>query len=391
MTPRGFCSKVAITLGAFLLLVCTVWPLAAQARTESDGIFNLRSYGWEIPQRRETNRPSIAIDRNGRVVVGFTVGERKGLVTRSHPSLSFRVLRFQPDGKTDLSLSLPTNVSGRTGIYLSQDDRIIVRANDSLQLLTTDERTPEGVAWKILAPCSRRCHVEQSASRQTLFLFSEDADPPLTIIRFSEQPVAKQCGKARKTIDSNDSIQNYPQSITDEFAYFFGEMEYRWPFCDYEHRFKMNLQLQGRVSAMSDNRFVVNTSSLRPAISDVDLKVVSLDGSVKFKVSLPKHESADSLWVPIRSSEQADTIAVDIFTMRGGNRALDLSGHLTARRIAVYDVIAGRELASIAVKPKHDYSFEFDLSPDGRRLAILEDDTARVVNLVSRSPLPEQR
>jgi hypothetical protein len=54
---------------------------------------------------------------------------------------------------------------------------------------------------------------------------------------------------------------------------------------------------------------------------------------------------------------------------------------VTARRVAIYDIEAGKELASIPVNPKHRYRCEFDLSPDGHRLAILEDDTVKVADL----------
>jgi hypothetical protein len=94
-----------------------------------------------------------------------------------------------------------------------------------------------------------------------------------------------------------------------------------------------------------------------------------------------KHELADSLWAPIQSSEKGDRIAVDILTTRGGNRTLDISSHVTARRIAVYDIEAGKEVTSVSVNSTHPYRFEFDLSPNGRRLAILEDDVVKVVDL----------
>ncbi len=72
---------------------------------------------------------------------------------------------------------------------------------------------------------------------------------------------------------------------------------------------------------------------------------------------------------------------MDVPTLRGGNRTLDISGHVTARRVAVYDIKARKELASVPVNPTHRYRFEFDLSPDGHRLAILEDDAVKVVDL----------
>jgi hypothetical protein len=297
-------------------------------------------------------------------------------------------VRFSPDGKADLSVSLPTNKAGRTGIYLSDTDQIVARANDSLQLLQTDEKTSQEGVWKILAPCALRCHVKQSVSRHTLVLYTENANPPLTIVRLSPQAVLKRCGKGQQLLKSNeDKFQNYPESITDEFAYFAGvtpqlqEFTYRWPLCDYDHRVDMPFTIRGRWTVLNDKLSVVNTYAGGKGNTNEGLKVISSDGLVKFEPTLAKHESAGSLWVPIRSSERADRIAVDIFTVRGGSLALDISGHLTDRRVAVYDIEAREESASIPIDTKNHYRFEFDLSPDGHRLAILEDDVVKVVDL----------
>ena len=379
--------KTCSLLALLVILVWTGQSASAQSRTESALVLNLRNYGWEAPDRMDHSGPLIAVDHKGRVLVGFTVRGRTGLVTRTKPSLDFRIMRFVPDGKPDLSLSLPTNVKGTTGIYLSDTDQIIARANEALQLLQTDERSPQGGTWKVLAPCALHCYVEQSVTRRTLHLYAYDADPPSTLIRFSPRPLQKQCGKTEKLIaDKDDKIQNYPQSITDEFAYFSLDGDtYRWPLCDYEHRVEMPLHIHGRWIAVSDRFFVSNTSTVRTGKEG--LEVISSDGRVKFRPELAEHEWAFS-YPAIRSSDRGDRIAVDVVTMRGGISALDIGKHPTARRIAVYDVEAGKELASIGAHVKYTHGFEFDLSPDGHRLAILEDETVRLFNL-DDAPMPK--
>lgn len=367
-----------------ILLVTIAWTArlgSAQSTTDNTAVLRLRTYGWQPPESREIDSPSIAVDHKDRVVVGFTVRERNGLVSRNQPSLSFHIVRFSSDGKADLSLSLPTNAAGRTAIYLSDSDQIIARANDNLQLLQPYEGNPLATVWKVLAPCTARCRVTQSHSRHTLHLYTENADPPVTLVRLSQQPVSQGCGKARQFIRSaEDSIQNYPQSITDEFAYFSRDGDpYRWALCDYERRVELPLRIQGRWMVLNEELFVLDTYSSRTAHTGVE--VISSDGQVRFRPNLAKHESADSLWEPIRASARGDRMALHIRTLRGGNRTLDIRSHLTARRIAVYDVAAGKEVASIPASLKYHYHFAFDLSPDGRRLAILEDDVVRVVDL----------
>jgi hypothetical protein len=294
-------------------------------------------------------------------------------------------MRFSPDGRVDLSLSLPTHVKGRNGIYLSATDQIIARANDNLQFLQADDGNRQTLEWNTLC---EQCGVSQSPSRRTLVLHVNKADPSLMILRFSPQPALRPCGKSGRFIESHheDKIQNYTGYITDEFAYFdnwkpeSGHYTYRWPLCDYEHRVEMPLHVVAIRAVLNDDTFVVYPYSKRR--NDEEMEVISSDGHVKFHPTMQAHESAaHSIWTPIKISEHGNLIAVDLLTIRGRNQALDLSGHVTARRIAVYDIEAGTQIASIPVSPRPRYHFEFDLSPDGHRLAILEDDKVRVVDI----------
>lgn len=366
------------------ILLWTGQSVLAQAKTGSAVVVNLRTYGWEPPGPHELTIPSIAVDNEGRVLVGFTVRARTGLVTRGQPSLDFRVMRFSPDGKVDLSLSLPTHVKGTNGVYLSDTDQIIARANDSLQFLKTDDGNLQKGVWETL--CAQPCGASQSPTRRTLVLHTKDAGPSLTVIRFLPQPVLQQCGKAPQFGKSSaDRIQNYTQFITDKFAYFHGwEPEsgyftYRWPLCDYEHRVEMPLRVGGRWAVLNDDTFVVYSYS--KSTKDEELEVISSDGRVKFRPTMEEHESAGTISTPIRSNEHGNIIAVDLLTIRGRNRAMDSSGHVTARRIAVYDIEAGKQLASIPVNSNPRYRFQFDLSPDGRWVALLEDDKVTVVDV----------
>lgn len=328
------------------------------------------------------------MDHEGRVLLGFAVREHDGLVTRDQPSIGYHVIRFGLDGRADLSLSLPTHVGAMNGIYLSDTDQIIVRANDSIQFLQGDDGNLQKGMWKTL--CTQ-CNVSQSPTRRTLILHSKNAEPPLSIVRFPSLSASQRCGKAPQSIKSpEDRIENYTASITDELAYFHnwepgsGFFAYRWPLCDYEHRIEMPLKIGGSWRVLSDDAFVVFPYS---KTGSQGLEVLSSRGELKFQATLLKHESPKTGWPPPQGSEQANRLAVNVLTIRGENRVLDLGGHVTFSRIAVYDIELKKELASIPVNPKHRYNFEFSLSPDGHRLAILEDDTVKVFRLdeVSRA------
>ena len=371
-----------LTVPAMLAGIAFGWSIQAAPTedrfpTSTAFTLDLHSYGWEVPEgQHEVNTPSIVVDHVGRVVLGFTVRARKGLVTRGQPSLDFRIMRFSPGGQLDLTLLLPTHVNGINAIYLSDTDQIIARANDSLQLLQADYGNPQKEAWKTL--CAQSCRVLQSPTRRTLILQAKNVDPPLTIVRFSPQLTLRRCGNSPE-----DRFQTYAQYVTDEFAYYHGwEAEsdyftYRWPLCEYEHRVAKPLGAGGRWTVLNDDSFVMFPHSKRR--KDEELVVVSSDGQVRLRPAMQEHELVGR--TSIKSSELGNVIAVDLLTVRGRSGALDLSGHVTDRRIAVYNIDAGKELASIPVNPRPHYHFEFGLSPDGHRVAILEDDKVRVVDV----------
>jgi hypothetical protein len=80
------------------------------------------------------------------------------------------------------------------------------------------------------------------------------------------------------------------------------------------------------------------------------------------------------------SDERGDRFASTVNTWRGGSSFFDISGKLVARRIVVYDE-SGRELASIPVSTAYHRDFNFSLSPDGHRLAILDEGVVTIVDM----------
>ncbi len=401
-------NKYCAWAAAVTMLMCSL-PLQGQSIGKVS-VFNLRDYGWETPELIRPHeldtagRRSIVIDHKGRVLVGFVVQARSGLVAREQPALAYRIVSFMADGNTEILPTLPTNGWRTNSIYLSARDNIIVRANDSLQILElgTDAALRRGGSWKAIERCAAGCRIWQSPSRQTLLLRRRQANPPLTFTNTSaEPPSVKRCGTDEPIVGSVEDriFQNDPQAITDDFAYhsiqlksdvedYFshntsvaGTHVYRWPLCDFEHRVLLPRILNPDFAVLNDRFLVTKVDSSDKKGIAKELDVISTDGHIKFSQELAKHESWDNFLVPIRSDEQGDRIAADILTVRGGNRTLDISGHVTARRIAVYDIEAGEEVASIPVEAKHRYRYEFDLSPDGKHLAILEDATVKLVDL----------
>jgi hypothetical protein len=372
------------------LFACT--SVRAQSQTGKISTFNLETYGWQPLPTNSSEQPSewpggpsqqVSIDHKGRVLVGFTVRENYGLATRERPGLSFHILRFSSEGKVDLSFALPTKDYFTTGLYLGSSDQIIfARANDALQFLSEENGARrEGADWQTLAPCSAYCRISYSPSRATLILetlnkANENSNATYTIIDGSTFPphIVQTCTR----------MAFHALKITDKFAYWDGVEGHepftrRFSFCDVDHPQELPLGWGGLVHVLNDDAFLrlaQDSKQLRGEIALVDSR-----GQVKFRHEMHKHEVPRYLagyWVP--SDEKGNRFACVADTRKGGSRFLDTSGKLVARRIVVFND-KGQELASIPVSTTYHRDFDFSLSPDGHRLAILDQGVLTVADL----------
>lgn len=112
------------------------------------------------------------------------------------------------------------------------------------------------------------------------------------------------------------------------------------------------------------------------------VKLVGWDGQVRFQHTMSDKDDVPQYYVGFwaTSDERGDRFAFTVDTWHGGLRFLDISGKLIARRIVVYDE-RGHELASVPVSTAYKRDFDFSLSPDGHRLAILEEGVVTVVDI----------
>ncbi|MGA2814055.1 MAG: hypothetical protein ABSG16_21860, partial [Candidatus Acidiferrum sp.] len=291
----------------------------------------------------------------------------------------FHILRFTPEGTLDLSLGLPTDNLFSNGFYLGPDDRIYARANRTLEVLTK-KTDPSDLAlnWEVLLPCSVECKISQSPSRRTLVIrdLQEQGHYTYTVLDISSgaRPYSKQCPWIG--FDAN--------GITDEFSYQSGNGiswdVRRWPLCDKNREEELPLAMQsGFVSPLSDDLLVLlGTNRERRGI-----ELIAPSGQLKFRQELPKndHPSAEQA----RTDEHCDRIAFVVQTWRGGSRVLDISGKMIGRRIVVY-TDRGQEVVSVPVSlgrnlVRYRRDFDFSLSPNGRRLAIVDEGELTIVGL----------
>jgi hypothetical protein len=361
----------------------------------------LEAFGWQPPvpyhYGEGDGAPSqtVTIDSQGRVLASFTVrGPNEGLRRRSHPGLRLRIIRFGPDGKTDLSLAVPTNNWMGNGVYLDDHDRIIARADDKLQMLVGGGNGSGQVKWKTLASCGPHCFILQSLTRRTVYLYTWDADPPVTVISMDDPSNVSSCQVPRMGLVgfpqwATDAGLN-PQSITDNFAYFnhdpgapIGPIKrqpvlYRWPLCDDSDLTKLAVVAPGQVLAVNDDALLFGGT------------VYGRDGKEKqscsYRSLFGKHESG-GLWLPPESrgavvDESGSRVLLRADTERGGSLFLDITPRLTAQRIVVYDMTRCRQVASVPLPPPYFYTvLHLAMSPDGHRVAALVKDTLTIADV----------
>jgi hypothetical protein len=176
----------------------------------------------------------------------------------------------------------------------------------------------------------------------------------------------------------------YAEKITDKFAYWNGSegrerFTRRFPFCDVEHPQELSWTGGGGFFPLSDDVFLrLGTDKDSRGV----VKLVGPDGRVKFQHAMPKKNDVPQYYVGFwaTSDERGYRFAFTVDTWRGGSRFFDISGKLVARRIVVYDE-RGHELASVPVSTAYKRDFDFSLSPDGHRLAILDEGVVTVVDM----------
>ena len=232
-----------------------------------------------------------------------------------------------------------------------------------------------------MVSCPKNCQISQSPTRRTLLVTTfphdyYDGHSSNTILDASSSPprVVRIC----------------PQTggeITDRFAY--GTESYgteynalRSPLCEPKQKEELPINPQGgSLRPLNDGLFLLlGMGSIRGGdlvAPQRGIEVVTSDGQIKFRQEMPKH---DIVTENVRINESGDRFAVIVDTWRGGSSLLDISGKRVARRVVVYTE-KGQQLATVPLNPVEHRDFDFSLSPDGHRLAILDEDTVTVVDL----------
>jgi hypothetical protein len=351
----------------------------------------LEQFGWQPPLPPKPGEidslasQTITVDTQGRVLVGFTTrGSGEGLVVkRAQLGLLFHIVRLTGSEKADLTLQLATNNWLGNGVYVDDHDRIIARANDTLQMSLGIGGESDKSSWKVLAPCGAHCAIVQSVSRRTLHLYTWDANPPVAILSMNDPSNVTHCWEPGGFA---------ADSITDHFAYFNYDpgipplpppILYRWPLCDYEQRTALPIT-DGRVVRVlpiTDSSFLLEDWA-RELLYRTDGKKKQ---SCSLRTLLKKHETGSlpgSAYVDWGAAVDGSgrRVAILADTERGGSLLFDITSRLTGQRIIPYDMETCEPLASIPISPVSHF-LRIAMGPDGHRVAALVNDTVTIADL----------
>lgn len=109
--------------------------------------------------------------------------------------------------------------------------------------------------------------------------------------------------------------------------------------------------------------------------------VISTTGTVMMRIASPKHWSFDG---KVALSQNSRYVAVKQDTGRGGG-FWDKDVRWTATRIVVFDLSVKKPILSLNVAPLPRDNYDFALSPDGSKLAVLNDGTLSVYSVQGRN------
>ena len=179
--------------------------------------------------------------------------------------------------------------------------------------------------------------------------------------------------------------------FTDKFAYEPSDNistdARRRPLCDKDHAVELPLDMRGGVDLLplTDQAILLlGTGKFSDHIRGIGrgIDLVRPDGQLLFHRQLPKHDYVGVYYPPepTRSDQYGDRFGFMIETWRGVPGSDFLAAHMVARRVVVLDQ-TGKELGAIPVSTTYHRDFDFSLSPDGHRLAILDEGVLTIVEL----------
>lgn len=362
--------RLRISLSFFLTLVLSSALPGRQIEDRSEPVISIKlgQFGYADPvltrslRRRNTLlRHLIAFDSTGKLIVGYIVHERNGLVTRELPAYALHLIKIDPLIQTQIaSATIATAALDRNAVLATAHNNILVKTSDSIELLSPDLRvlaskkitSEQGFLWSLI----------ESTDKNVLLVIEpihdgtkvESLDP-----KSLEQVTS--CNYPLGTDQIKDVSENGDTASTDNRGSN-RDIVIR-PLCGTTERAK-TLPGEGRYP------FFLSPDKLLLSGFSRDLRVTSVQGDVLFEDKFGSHDIVDSY---AKASSVAGRFAVSVRTLTGGSNFLDIDSHLSKLKIVVYRLSSKEKCVEITMHQTPKYYFDFDFSPDGKTLAVFCD------------------
>lgn len=365
-----------LLLTTFILTITALGCLSS-AQTMQFSI-KLDKYGWQPDQLKITNGEReigetrrVAFDSTGKLYVGFAIGGDNRLLKPGEANNTFRVLTIDSaSGAVKRKLDFATQSKEWVGLNVSASDDLVVTANNKVQLVGEDG-SPKATFDIPMPKGNHLLFVRQSASGKTLLITLLDLNA-YYFLREDTLSLITHCYVP-------------PERNRDEPGTFSDNIQLRFvgtqvPGSPYE-MVKAPLCGEGQdlwsLGTSIVHPHLLNDSTvleLKTATSDADkpvFEVLKINGELVWKRELPKHFAAPTL-LPICTTRDWHRFAVTVMELRGGSRTFDISPRAVSMGVWIYDARTGKQIGSIKYPTLGRY--EFALSPDGSKLAILSNN-----------------
>ena len=342
---------------------------------------SLRACGWE-PESSVVHHtgyvPSkIAFDHRGNLWSGYTK-KMQQVVPRSAPELGAEYNVVKLSGSPTqcvVQMELPTTESSPVAVLFSNKDDMLVVANDKLHVVDQNGFKERASFDLLRASDQARYQVLQSPQRKGLVAVADGftrADSNYTWLDSASLQVLHYCSyppvpghyvRLRSFADDGRfiEVEHGPGTL----GHWISEGRYCSAKASIppEHiQPAAAIMLESETAYFRDNRLNDNLPSM-----------VIYDRAGALLHSVPGHDkesmSANSA---VAISEDGRRAAVVIDITSGGVRLLDISNHVAARRVDIYDTTTWDRIAQIKLSSQGDATLAF--SPDGKTLATQTTD-----------------
>lgn len=245
-------------------------------------------------------------------------------------------------------------------------DGILVRAGSALRFYNAEMKLvsqislPEegGDKWEVLV----------SNSQQTVLLRHYDS------VHNQFEALNPLTGKAELSWSAGPSWPPLPlpYSISDKALARVDPTQHKVLYSRFGSNRWVEVQFPDRVGCLAFPVWVNTTSLL--SVGCGNLSVVGLDGGVLTKIATPKKWAFDDR---VALSQNQEYVATKQDTGKGGG-LLDRDVKWTGSRIVVYSLSSKSPVLTVNVWPLPHDNFDFALSPDGSKLAVLTDSIVSV-------------